>query len=113
MSDDSAHGRAMGSGSGCIFRKNTFLMVGWVENLSRPSRARRGPVDGCAMAYASTKLSELQNGASTLPDLVPRRDLAAGADGCCQRASPQTCARRRRMLHRCDLRNGYENHGDC
>ena len=40
-----------------------------------------------AMAHAAAKLSELQNCASTLSNLVLQRDFASGFDGRCQRAS--------------------------
>ena len=41
----------------------------------------------CAMAHAAAKLSELQNCALTLSNLVLPRDFASGFDGRCQRAS--------------------------
>jgi hypothetical protein len=51
---------------------------------SEPSKsARSGAVDcqhGAQMAHAAAKLSELQNCASTLPDLLLQRDFASGFD---------------------------------
>ena len=41
----------------------------------------------CAMAHAAAKLSELQNCASTLSNLMLQQDFASGFDGRCQRAS--------------------------
>ena len=41
------------------------------------------------MAHAAAELSELQNSASALSDLVQQRSSASSADGCCQRASRQ------------------------
>src|ERR1700752_5204348 len=41
------------------------------------------------MAHAAAELSELQNGASALSDVVQQRGSASRADGCCQRASRQ------------------------
>src|SRR5262245_17655731 len=58
------------------------------------------------MAHAAAKLSELQNCASPLSNLVLQRDIASSFNGRCQRASRQRRAGRRRMLHRCNVRYG-------
>ena len=50
-------------------------MAGRVENLFRHGGCLKrscGFSTPVAMAHATTKLSELQNGTSALPDLVPR-----------------------------------------
>src|SRR5512143_3596875 len=80
------------------------------------------------MAHVAAELSELQNGASAISDLVARWSFASCADGRCQRASRERSAGRRGELYRCDLRHGQgwrrgdrsdqawkrlENHGDC
>src|SRR5690242_6152803 len=58
------------------------------------------------MAYAAAVLSELQNGASPLSGLVSQRGSARRSDGHCQRTARTRRARRRRMLHRRNLRDG-------
>ena len=55
-----------------------------VLDASDSSCAGSGSVDSqhrCAMAHAAAKLSELQNCASTLSNLVLPRDFASGFDG--------------------------------
>ena len=79
------------------------------------------------VAHAASDLSELQNRASPVSVLMLQRGFASNSDGCCQRASRQRGAGRRREFHRRDLCNGqgrgrgdrpdqawkrHENHGD-
>ncbi len=52
------------------------------------ARARTGPLDcqhRCAVAHAASEVSELQNRASSVSVVVPRRSFASSSDGRCQR----------------------------
>src|SRR6201988_5145530 len=131
MRNDSADGRTVEAHSEAFSGGAYSRWASRTQADPDPSCAGRGTVDTqhrCAMAHAAAKLSELQNCSSALSNLVLQRDFASSFDGCCQRASRQRRAGRRRMLHRCDVRYGqrwrignrtnearkrHENHGDC
>src|ERR1700722_4985606 len=91
MRNDSADGRTVGAHSEAFSGGAYSRWACWTQADSDSSCAGSGSVDSqhrCAMAHAAAKLSELQNCASTLSNLVLPRDFASGFDGHCQRASP-------------------------
>src|SRR6476660_969377 len=90
MRNDSADGRTVGAHSEAFSGGAYSRWACWTQADSDSSCAGSGSVDSqhrCAMAHAAAKLSELQNCASTLSNLVLPRDFASGIDGRCQRAS--------------------------
>src|SRR5262249_17816641 len=90
--NDSAHGRTVGTHSGSFSGGAHCRWSSWTQTNSDAPRAGSSPVDSqqrSAMAHARAKLSELQNGASALSDVVQKRGSASSADGCRQRASRQ------------------------
>src|SRR6266545_4356964 len=75
MSNDSAHGRAVGTHPGSFSGGEYCRWTSWAQTDSDALCARSGPVDSQhrrAMAHAAAELPELQNCASALSDLVPR-----------------------------------------
>src|SRR5215472_9579897 len=101
MRNDSANGRTVGAHSEAFSGGAYSRWASWTQADLDPSCAGSGTVDSqhrCAMAHAAAKLSELQNCASPLSNLVLQRDIASSFNGRCQRASRQRRAGRRRML---------------
>src|SRR4029453_15747760 len=75
---DSAHGRAVGTHPGSFSGGENCRWTSWAKTDSNALCARSGPVDSQhrrAMAHAAAELPELQNCASALSELVPRRVL--------------------------------------
>src|SRR5436309_15960614 len=103
MSNDSAHGQAVGTHPGSFSGGEYCRWTSWAKTDSDALCARSGIVDSQhrrAMAHAAAELPELQNCASTVSDLVPRLGFGSRADGCCQRASRSMRTEGSRMLHR-------------
>src|SRR5262245_5908648 len=74
MSNDSAHGRAVGTHPGSFSGGEYWRWTSWAKADSDALCARSGPVDSQyrrAMAHAAAELPELQNCASAISDLVP------------------------------------------
>src|ERR1700730_6268349 len=83
MRNDSADGRTVGAHSEAFSGGAYSRWACWTQADSDSSCAGSGSVDSqhrCAMAHAAAKLSELQNCASTLSNLVLPRDFASGFD---------------------------------
>src|SRR4029077_2318117 len=90
MRNDSADGRTVGAHSEAFSGGAYSRWACWTQANPDPSCAGSGTVDSqhrCAMAHAAAKLSELQNCASPLSNLVLQRDFASSFNGRCQRAS--------------------------
>src|SRR6476659_6603119 len=78
MRNDSADGRTVGAHSEAFSGGAYSRWAFWTQADSDSSCAGSGTVDSqhrCAMAHAAAKLSELQNCASTLSNLVLQRDF--------------------------------------
>src|ERR1700758_1157074 len=89
MRNDSADGRTVEAHSEAFSGGAYSRWAARTQADPDPSCAGSGTVDSqhrCAMAHAAAKLSELQNCASTLSNLVLPRDFASGFDGRCQRS---------------------------
>src|ERR1700747_1004672 len=83
MSNDSTHGRAVGTHPGSFSGGEYCRWTAWAQTDYDALCARSGTVDSQhrrAMAHAAAELPELQNCASALSDLVPRCGFAARAD---------------------------------
>src|SRR6476646_6624768 len=81
MRNDSADGRTVGAHSEAFSGGAYSRWACWTQADPDPSCAGSSTVDSkhrCAMAHAAAKLSELQNCASTLSNLVLQRDFASG-----------------------------------
>src|ERR1700733_8277516 len=79
MRNDSADGRTVGAHSEAFSGGTYSRWACWTQADPDPSCAGSSSVDSqhrCAMAHAAAKLSELQNCASTLSNLVLPRDFA-------------------------------------
>src|SRR6266545_4078309 len=73
MSNDSAHGRPVGTHPGSFSRGEYCRWTSWAQTDSDPLCARSGTVDSQhrrAMAHAAAELPELQNCASAFSELV-------------------------------------------
>src|SRR6185295_2014404 len=84
MSNDSTHGRAVGTHPGSFSGGEYCRWTSWAQTDSDALCARSGTLDSQhrrAMAHAAAELPELQNCASALSDLVPRCGFAARARG--------------------------------
>src|SRR5262245_2198391 len=80
MRNDSANGRTVGAHSEAFSGGAYSRWASWTQADPDPSCAGSGTVDSqhrCAMAHAAAKLSELQNCASPLSNLVLQRDIAS------------------------------------
>src|SRR5215831_18918231 len=78
--NDSAHGRTVGTHSGSFSGGAHCRWSSWTQTNPDATGAGSSPVDSqhrSAMAHAPAKLSELQNGASALSDVVQRRYAVA------------------------------------
>src|SRR5215813_9091522 len=84
MRNDSANGRTVGAHSEAFSGGAYSRWASWTQADPDPSCAGSGTVDSqhrCAMAHAAAKLSELENCASPLSNLVLQRDIASSFNG--------------------------------
>src|SRR2546429_5323976 len=91
MSNDSAHGRAVGTHPGSFSGGEYCRWTSWAQTDSDALCARRGTVDSQhrrAMAHAAAELPELQNCASADSDLGTRCGFVSRADGCSHQILP-------------------------